>query len=62
MVMVTVPTDDELVRQIDFLEWMISKRKDGDEYKRKLEVQLFCLKFYLNFVNRTALVTQGNLK
>lgn len=42
--MLQEPTDLELAAQIDFLQWIISKRREGDEYKRKLEVQLFCIR------------------
>lgn len=42
--MLTEPTDEELAKAIDSLEWLIAKRKDGDTFKRELEVRLFCIR------------------
>lgn len=42
--MLIEPTDKELAEIIDQKEWLISKRRQDDPYKRKLMIELHCLK------------------
>jgi hypothetical protein len=42
--MIAEPTDEELARLIDMDEWIMSKRKDGDPFKRELQIRLFCMR------------------